>query len=163
GTGCRRPPILRGTLDGWSQSFTSLKRRPGTPLPSLVSTGSRPGDATSTRLASSTAATGTKWSGWRISPTGTPARWSCSRSTVAGIDEGEPVSVMGGRVLTNEEFAAHISGADRWSAAAVDEGINVLQADDDPLSRGNHSCDPNLWMSDEVTLAARRTIRVGEE
>ena len=82
---------------------------------------------------------------------------------VAGIDEGEPVSVMGGRVLTDEEFATHISGADRWSAAAVDEGINVLQADDDPLSRGNHSCDPNLWMSDEVTLAARRTIRVGEE
>jgi SET domain-containing protein len=27
----------------------------------------------------------------------------------------------------------------------------------------NHSCDPNLWMSDEVTLAARRNIAAGEE
>lgn len=27
----------------------------------------------------------------------------------------------------------------------------------------NHSCDPNLWMQDEVTLCARRDIAVGEE
>jgi hypothetical protein len=27
----------------------------------------------------------------------------------------------------------------------------------------NHSCDPNVWMEDEVTLAARRDLGVGEE
>ena len=27
----------------------------------------------------------------------------------------------------------------------------------------NHSCDPNVWMQDEVTLAARRDIAIGEE
>jgi SET domain-containing protein len=27
----------------------------------------------------------------------------------------------------------------------------------------NHSCDPNVWMDDEVTLAARRDISAGEE
>jgi hypothetical protein len=27
----------------------------------------------------------------------------------------------------------------------------------------NHSCNPNVWMKDEVTLVARRGIVVGEE
>ena len=27
----------------------------------------------------------------------------------------------------------------------------------------NHSCDPNIWMDDEVTLSARRDIPAGEE
>lgn len=27
----------------------------------------------------------------------------------------------------------------------------------------NHSCDPNVWMTDEVTLCARRNIAAGEE
>jgi uncharacterized protein len=27
----------------------------------------------------------------------------------------------------------------------------------------NHSCDPNVWMVDEVTLAARRDMAKGEE
>jgi hypothetical protein len=27
----------------------------------------------------------------------------------------------------------------------------------------NHSCDPNVWLDDEVTLSARRTIAPGEE
>lgn len=27
----------------------------------------------------------------------------------------------------------------------------------------NHSCDPNVWMQDEVTSVARRDVRAGEE
>ena len=27
----------------------------------------------------------------------------------------------------------------------------------------NHSCDPNTWMEDEVTISARRDIQAGEE
>jgi hypothetical protein len=27
----------------------------------------------------------------------------------------------------------------------------------------NHSCDPNIWLIDDITLAARRTIAAGEE
>jgi uncharacterized protein len=27
----------------------------------------------------------------------------------------------------------------------------------------NHSCDPNVWMADEVTLVARRAIAAAEE
>ncbi len=28
---------------------------------------------------------------------------------------------------------------------------------------GNHSCDPNLWMQDAVTISTRRQIATGEE
>ena len=79
------------------------------------------------------------------------------------IDAEEPVAVMGGRVLTDDEFAGHVATAERWSAAAIDEGLNVLQDPDDPLIRGNHSCDPNMWMVDELTLVARRPISRAEE
>jgi hypothetical protein len=27
----------------------------------------------------------------------------------------------------------------------------------------NHSCDPNVWMANEITVVARRDIRAGEE
>lgn len=37
--------------------------------------------------------------------------------------------------------------------------LGVVDAED----RLNHSCDPNLWMEDEVTLSARRDIGPGEE
>ena len=83
--------------------------------------------------------------------------------TVAPVDAGQPVASMGGSVLTDEQFAEHILRAERWSAAALDEGLNILQADDDPLSRGNHACDPNLWMADELTLVARRFIPADQE
>ena len=82
---------------------------------------------------------------------------------VLPIDAGEPIGVMGGRVMTDAEFVAHTATASRWSAAALDDGLNILQAIDDPLSRGNHSCDPNLWMSDELTVSARRVIAADEE
>lgn len=79
------------------------------------------------------------------------------------IAEGEPVSVMGGRAMSDEEFAAYLATAERWSAAAVEEDLNVVQDENDPLRRGNHSCDPELWMADELTLVARRPIPVGQE
>jgi uncharacterized protein (DUF952 family) len=79
------------------------------------------------------------------------------------IPAGEPVAVMGGTVLTGREFAAYVVTVEHFSAAAIDEDLNILQSPDDPLSRGNHSCDPNLWMGDELTLVARRPIKAGEE
>jgi uncharacterized protein len=79
------------------------------------------------------------------------------------IDEGVTCAVMGGTVLTDAEFEAFVAGRDRWSAAAIDEDRNVVQSDDDPVARGNHSCDPNLRMADAITLVARRHIEAGEE
>lgn len=81
----------------------------------------------------------------------------------ASIGAGEVVAVMGGQVLSDSELARVIAGKERYSAAAIDGGVHVLQDPDDPLTRGNHSCDPNLWMVDELGLAARRAIGPGEE
>jgi hypothetical protein len=38
-----------------------------------------------------------------------------------------------------------------------------MQENDDPARYGNHSCDPNLWLADEVTVVTRRPVKVGEE
>lgn len=75
----------------------------------------------------------------------------------------EPVAVMGGRPMTDDDFARFVAGAERWSAAAIGEGLNLVQEADDPLARGNHSCDANLWMADELTLVARRPIQADQE
>jgi uncharacterized protein len=75
------------------------------------------------------------------------------------FDEGETVVVLGGTIIDDAELVR----LRRHSSLAVGEGINLLQAEDDPARYGNHSCDPNLWLADAVTLVARRPIHAGEE
>ena len=78
------------------------------------------------------------------------------------IAPGEAVVIWGGTFVGTEE--AKRAGA---------QGKVVMQLDDDVYSieeRGeastyfmNHSCDPNVWMADTVTLVARRDIAADEE
>jgi hypothetical protein len=75
------------------------------------------------------------------------------------FDEDEAVVVLGGTVIDDEELAR----LQPHSSLAVGEGVNLMQDEDDPAQYGNHSCDPNLWLADEVTLVARRRIDAGEE
>jgi SET domain-containing protein len=72
---------------------------------------------------------------------------------------GEAVLVLGGIVIDDRELAK----LRPRSSLAVGEGLNLMQADDDPAQYGNHSCDPNCWMADEVTVVARRPISADEE
>ena len=75
---------------------------------------------------------------------------------------GETVVIWGGAFVD-------IVAADR----ARSEGKVVMQVDDNLYSveeRGedqtyfmNHSCDPNVWMTDAVTLVTRRSVPTGEE
>ena len=85
----------------------------------------------------------------------------------APIRAGEVVIRWGGRPITDDEVQTFDA---RWratgtpySTAAIGEGRNLLQGEDDPLRYGNHSCDPNLWLVDALTEVARREIAVGEE
>jgi SET domain-containing protein len=80
---------------------------------------------------------------------------------IAPIAAGETVSVIGGRVLIDNELVG--VGPSDHSSVAIDDGVNLVQAPDDDIRYGNHSCDPNLWMADAVTLIARRSIATGEE
>ncbi len=79
----------------------------------------------------------------------------------ASIEEGEVVMRLGGEVLTDDEFAARPLG--KYSSLAIGDRLNLLLDDDSPVTFGNHSCDANLWMADEVTLTARRRIEPGDE
>lgn len=45
----------------------------------------------------------------------------------------------------------------------VFEVYDLIDKDLDPTWFINHSCDPNVWMLDEVTLAARRKVQQGDE
>lgn len=80
----------------------------------------------------------------------------------AHISAGETVAIMGGTVITDDELE-QLARVSSYSSAAIGSNLNLLQAEDDPIRYGNHSCDPNVWLVDEVTGVARRDISAGEE
>jgi hypothetical protein len=62
--------------------------------------------------------------------------------------------------------ASAIEGTGLFARRAFPEGETVVvrvQEDDDPAQYGNHSCDPNVWLADDVTLVTRRPVQMGEE
>jgi hypothetical protein len=80
------------------------------------------------------------------------------------IMEGEVVVIWGGTLFSEEEMRA--GNAHGGSVAAIDEGLYLgspAGAAKNPDDYMNHSCDPNVWMADEVTLVARRDIAADEE
>jgi hypothetical protein len=77
---------------------------------------------------------------------------------------GETLIVWGGQLFTTDEVVAQRVKPD--TAAAISEKLvlgSPLLAPDAADQYLNHSCDPNLWMQDEVTLVARRDIHPNEE
>jgi len=93
------------------------------------------------------------------------------RSNIAGqglfastsIPQGTAVSRLGGRLCSTAELRALMAGPDYVDSIAVDEDVHLLLAPGNRNRFGNHSCEPNLWWSDEYTLVARRDIVAGEE
>ena len=80
------------------------------------------------------------------------------------IGAGEVVVIWGGTALTEEDVRA--GRARRGSVSAIDEGLYLAaRVDEGPDVDDfmNHSCDPNVWMLDQVTLVTRREIEPGEE
>lgn len=87
----------------------------------------------------------------------------CGLFATATIAEGEAVGTLGGRIIDDAELREIARTRPKYNSAAIDEGISVLLRDDEPIARGNHSCDSNLWMRDAFTLEARRDINTGDE
>ena len=82
----------------------------------------------------------------------------------APIRRGEVVVVWGGTtILTEEDLRCGMGAGYDW--ATIGEGLYLAAPKDggDLTNFMNHSCDPNVWMADEVTLVARRDIAVDEE
>jgi uncharacterized protein len=80
------------------------------------------------------------------------------------IDAGECVELLGGTLLTDAEVRERIARGARYDGVALDQDLNLsVEPRDWPGIHGNHSCDPNLWIRDAVTIEARRPIATGEE
>jgi len=78
------------------------------------------------------------------------------------VKKGEKVVVWGGAYVTKDEAEKEkLKGklVMQW-----DENLySVEDRGDDDSYFINHSCDPNLWMSDAFTLVARKNIKTDEE
>lgn len=80
------------------------------------------------------------------------------------IDEGTVVSRLGGREVTTAELEELFATSDTYvDTITVGPGLHLVLPPGTPNGKGNHSCDPNLWWTDAVTLVARRDIAPGEE
>jgi hypothetical protein len=82
------------------------------------------------------------------------------------IKKGEAVCIVGGIVMTDEEFAAFQDTHRIYNSIQIDDHLHLVE--DPEVTRTlegsmNHSCDSSTWMEDESTLVARWDIESGEE
>ena len=82
----------------------------------------------------------------------------------ADIKKGDVLIVWGGTIFTLEEIEA--GKALEHSYCAISEDIFLGHTPKQGYSLDdftNHSCGPNTWMVNEITIAARQDIKAGEE
>jgi uncharacterized protein len=83
----------------------------------------------------------------------------------APIARGELVVVWGGDVVTGEQLT-HLPPKIQSHSLQVEEDIYLIPTrgrQSEPGDLINHSCDPNLGLSGQIALVARRDIAPGEE
>ena len=80
------------------------------------------------------------------------------------IKKDESVMILGGTKLTDKEVEEKRKNGERYDGVALGTNINLSIAPREwPGIHGNHSCNPNLWMKDAITIMSRRDIGVDEE
>jgi uncharacterized protein len=80
------------------------------------------------------------------------------------IKESEIVTIWGAEVFTKEEV--NVEKTQGRLVVPIGEGLYLayeIYDNEAPDHFLNHSCDPNIWLVDEVTLVARRAVDLGEE
>lgn len=82
---------------------------------------------------------------------------------VEAIPKGEIISIWGGTVVSSENLSRLPESA-QCHTVQIEENF-YLTSLPGPESADyiNHSCDPNLGMSDSITMVAMRDINPGEE
>lgn len=84
--------------------------------------------------------------------------------TTRKIGEGELLIVWGGEILTQRDI--NEGRGRRHTVVAIDEGLFLSAPATQELSIDdymNHSCSPNAWMRDAISLEAACEIVPGEE
>jgi uncharacterized protein len=82
------------------------------------------------------------------------------------IQANEVVMIWGGTLYTRQDLQDIRAGklkVEEFSYSFIEEDILIAAPSDGLDYFVNHSCDPNLWMSNDVTVVARRAILPGEE
>ncbi len=85
--------------------------------------------------------------------------------TTKPIKEGELVMIWGGVLIPRENTDWDKYRLQTMVPISDTEyiGLPITDTEDSIDEFLNHSCDPNTWLSDEVTVIARRDIEIGEE
>ena len=79
------------------------------------------------------------------------------------VEEGDLLVVWGGEIRTGEQIAG-MPQADNCHGLQVDENLYLWSVEEgDAGDSVNHSCNPNAWISGQISLLARRRIESGEE
>ncbi len=76
----------------------------------------------------------------------------------------EVVWVFGGTLFSREDIVA--GRANERTLMRLDDNLWLGSTTEKPIDDDyylNHSCDPNLWITDAIKMTARRDIAVGEE
>ena len=83
----------------------------------------------------------------------------------APIREGEKLMEFGGEIISAADIDTDLFRMRSIWLVAEDTYLALREDDPEPsLDESlNHSCDANSWLTDEVTLVARRDIAAGEE
>lgn len=85
--------------------------------------------------------------------------------TTRDIKEGEILMIWGGIEIPRAEY--NDDDFHPRSTVRISEdtylGRPISDSEESPDDYLNHSCDPNAWLTDEVTVVARRDIKAGEE
>jgi uncharacterized protein len=83
----------------------------------------------------------------------------------AKVGRGEKLMEFGGLVVTQADIDTELYRARSVWIVGENRYLALPESDPEPSldENLNHSCDPNAWLADEVSLVARRAIAAGEE
>jgi uncharacterized protein len=82
------------------------------------------------------------------------------------IQRDAVVMIWGGTLYTRQDLENIRAGklkVEEFSYSFIDEDLLIAAPPDGLDYFVNHSCDPNVWMSNNLSVVARRTILPGEE
>lgn len=88
----------------------------------------------------------------------------CGLFALAPVQTGERLVLWGGTVFTRADLLA--GKANPETIAVLDQDLYLADPVEAALTEEyalNHSCDPNAWLLDALTVGARRPIAAGEE
>ena len=84
----------------------------------------------------------------------------------APLKAGTIIMVWGGTLYTRQDLIDIRAGKRKvpeFSYSFIEEDLLLAAPPDGMDYYVNHSCDPSVWMADNVTVVARRDIEVGDE